>query len=322
MAKSSFRWAKKGLIFRPDGRFEWMQTHAQNPSVLILEDRLRVYFSCRPDPDPAGDVSAVTTFLDLQRNDPGKVIYVHDRPILALGELGTFDQFGMMPGSVIRTTNEVWLYYVGWMRTRGAPYAHAIGLAIGDDVGTHFRRVGRGPLFGMTPAEPYLQNSPCVFRQGDLWHMWYSSGVDWVEDDGRAESIYLLMHASSLDGINWQRDGTPCMPTELALECQTSPTVMKVSGRWYMWFCYRWGLGFRNPERGYRIGFAWSDDLKTWQRDDSAGALHPAPEGWDSEMVCYPSVLNVDGNTYMFYSGNDFGRAGFGYALLSAGDGE
>jgi predicted GH43/DUF377 family glycosyl hydrolase len=83
-----------------------------------------------------------------------------------------------------------------------------------------------------------------------------------------------------------------------------------------MWFCYRWGINFRNLERGYRIGHAWSDNLMDWHRDDSVGALLPSTDGWDSEMVCYPRVVSVDGDVLMFYSGNYFGRDGFGYAVL------
>ena len=38
--------------------------------------------------------------------------------------------------------------------------------------------------------------------------------------------------------------------------------------------------------------------------------------GWDSEMVAYPHVANVDGKILMFYCGNHFGKNGFGYAEL------
>jgi hypothetical protein len=315
-----FRWEKKGLIFAPDGRFEWMQSHAQNPSVLVLEDRLRVYFTCRPPRDKDGNFAAVTTFVDLKKDDPGSVTYVHPRPILPLGGVGTFDQFGVMPGCALAVGSEVWLYYVGWMRCHGAPYTHAIGLAVSDDGGSNFRRLGSGPLFGRSPKEPFLQNSPTVFKHGGVFHMWYSSGIRWVEQDGRLESIYVLMHATSRDGINWEREGVPCVPVRVEDEVQTNPTVTQVGGRFYMWFCYRWGLDFRNPERGYRIGLAWSDDLINWQRDDGLGVVEPSAEGWDSEMVCYPCVVQVGGQIYMFYSGNYFGRDGFGYAVGSEGD--
>lgn len=318
--KNKLLWEKKGLIFVPDGRYGWMQSHAQNPSVLILEDRLRVYFTCRPRKDRDGNVISVTTFIDLNKQNPTEIIYVHDRPVLPLGGLGTFDQFGVMPGCVLRVGNEIWLYYVGWLRCQGVPYNHAIGLAISDDDAVEFRRVDRGPLFGRTLKEPFLQNSPFVLRRSGIFHMWYSSGIEWIEHAGRMESIYVLMHAKSHDGIRWERESVPCVPYVVDYECQTNPSVIEIDNRFHMWFCYRYGLDFRNAERGYRIGYAWSEDLINWYREDDFGKLIPSKEGWDSQMVCYPCVINLDSRVYMFYSGNYFGRDGFGYAVLSSGD--
>jgi len=36
------RWVKKGLIFCPSGDAGWMNTHAQIPTVLVKDDRLRM----------------------------------------------------------------------------------------------------------------------------------------------------------------------------------------------------------------------------------------------------------------------------------------
>jgi hypothetical protein len=33
-------------------------------------------------------------------------------------------------------------------------------------------------------------------------------------------------------------------------------------------------------------------------------------------MTAYPSVLEIDGRMVMFYNGNGFGQAGFGFAVL------
>jgi predicted GH43/DUF377 family glycosyl hydrolase len=313
-------WKKQGKIFAPDGRYEWMHSHAQNPSILILEDRLRVYFTCRSNKDANGNVTAVTTFVDLNKDNPGEVLYVHDRPILSFGSIGAFDQFGFMPGAVIKVKNEVWLYYVGWMRCQGAPYNHAIGLAVSKDDGVTFDRMGRGPLFGRTLKEPFLQNSPYVFQENGLFHMWYSSGTDWLEYEQRMESIYVLMHATSCDGINWKRESAPCVEYKVEYECQTNPSVIKIGDKYHMWFCYRHGINFRNDERGYRIGYAWSDNLTNWHRDDDLGELHPSSNGWDSQMVCYPCVVHLNNKYNLFYSGNYFGRDGFGYAVGSWDD--
>jgi hypothetical protein len=320
MMENGFLWEKKGLIFSPDGRYDWMQSYAQNPSVLILEDRLRVYFTCRGQRDGNGKFAAVGTFVELARDNPREVLYVHDRPLLPFGGPGTFDQFGVMPACVLRMGKEVWLYYVGWIRCEGVPYNHAIGLMTSTDGGVTFQRKGRGPLFGRTLNEPFLQNSPFVMRRGDTFHMWYSSGIEWLKDQERMESIYVIMHAVSRDGINWEREGVPCVPYVVEYECQTNPTVIELDGRCHMWFCYRCGVDFRNAERGYRIGYAWSDDFSKWHRADAQGELQPSAEGWDAQMVCYPSVVNLDGHICMFYSGNYFGRDGFGYATLASGD--
>ena len=39
-------------------------------------------------------------------------------------------------------------------------------------------------------------------------------------------------------------------------------------------------------------------------------------DGWDSEMICYPFVFDHKGERYMLYNGNDYGKTGFGLAIL------
>ncbi len=309
-------WKKMGRVFASDGRYPWMQSHTQNPTVLLLDDRLRVYFNCRGVPDANGNTTACATFVDLDRHNPERVIYVHDEPILPLGEIGAFDQFGVMASSVLKVGDEVWIYYVGWNRSQGVPYNHAIGLAISHDGGRSFKRYARGPIISRTAEEPFIQNSPNVSIIEGEFRMWYSSGTRWIDQGERVESIYVIIQASSRDGVLWDRDGIPCVPAIVEHECQTNPSVIRIGERYHMWFCYRHGLDFRNADRGYRIGHAWSDDLKNWHRDDNHGVLSPSDSGWDSEMLCYPRVLEIDGRLHMFYSGNHFGRDGFGYALL------
>lgn len=317
MKQILFNWRKRGRIFASTGQYSWMMSHNQNPCALVLADRIRVYFTCRPAADQRGYFASVTSFVDVDRDDPQKVLYVHDRPVLELGGLGAFDQFGVMPGAVLTVGDEVWMYYVGWMRCEGAPYTHAIGLAISTDGGVHFRRYAEGPLFGRSPAEPFLQNSPTVVIIADRFHMWYSSGIKWLMHEDRPESVYVLMHATSSDGIHWQREEVPCVAVNDPEECQTNPSVLELNGVYHLWFCHRQGRNFRNRAGGYRIGYATSADLMRWDRQDSASPLEPSTTGWDSEMVCYPYVFPYGDELWMLYSGNHFGRDGFGLATCS-----
>ena len=49
-----FKWKKLGRIYAPKGDVPWMHSHCQNPTPLIMDDRLRVYFNCRPKAGPDG----------------------------------------------------------------------------------------------------------------------------------------------------------------------------------------------------------------------------------------------------------------------------
>lgn len=123
--------------------------------------------------------------------------------------------------------------------------------------------------------------------------------------------------ATSDDGRRWQRHHRDLIEVRVeADECQASPDVIWVDGTYHMFFCYRYSLGYRGRERGYRIGYASSPDLVQWTRDDARAGIDVSDEGWDSEMVSYPHALRLDGRTYLFYLGNDVGRRGFGLAEL------
>jgi hypothetical protein len=43
--------------------------------------------------------------------------------------------------------------------------------------------------------------------------------------------------------------------------------------------------------------------------------IEKSKAGWDSEMFCYPIVIEYKGQNYMFYNGNNYGRDGFKYAI-------
>lgn len=310
------RWKKLGHVFVADGRYSWMQQFGQVPTALRLDDRIRVYFSCRANPDANGDFVSQTTFLDVELHDPTKIICVHDRPVLSLGETGAFDQFGVMPCCVIQVGGDVWLYYVGWSRSRGVPWQAAIGLAISKDGGTTFERYATGPIVSRTANEPFVQGSPWVVQQQDKFRMWYLSGIRWEEHEGHQESIYRLMSATSDNGIHWNREAKECLPPAAPDECQARPTVWQADNQYHMLFSSRRGVDFRNPQRGYNIGYANSDDGVSWLRDDSKAGLERSAAGWDSEMISYPNTVQIDDRRLCFYCGNMMGHAGFGVAEL------
>lgn len=314
-----FRWAKLGKLFDPTGvaRPEWMREFAQAPATLVLDEVVRVYFSCRPGPDANGQYVSHAAYVDLNRRNLFEHVGLSPTPVLELGGLGTFDEFGTYPTSVIRNGAEIWAYYGGWTRCVSVPFDVAIGRAVSRDGGVTFEKQGRGPVLGAGADEPFVISGPKVRRFGGRWFLWYIAGLKWLATEKRAEPVYRIRMATSDDGITWQRhNGELIAPRLEPDECQASPDVFEANGKYHMFFCYRYSLDYRNRERGYRIGYASSTDLTHWTRDDDRAGLDVSDEGWDAEMVSYPHVFALDGVTYMMYLGNQVGRQGFGLARL------
>jgi hypothetical protein len=112
-----------------------------------------------------------------------------------------------------------------------------------------------------------------------------------------------------------QRDRKSAVPQSFPEEALTRPTVIRqADGNWAMWFSHRGSKGFRAGGDSYRIGFAHSTDLWSWDRLDAYSGIATSAEGWDSKMIAYPCVLEADGRRLLFYNGNGFGQDGFGWA--------
>lgn len=316
-----FRWEKLGKLFDPrdlEGE-SWMKEFAQSPSVVIFERHVRMYFCARPAPTFDGQYQSYLSFIDLDRNNLLKILNVCRMPILSLGELGTFDEFGTNPISVIRHQDEVRVYYAGWTRCESVPFNGAIGLAISHDNGESFTRLGAGPVISYSPDEPYLMGSPRIRRFGGKWYLWYVSGKEWLRTDAKPEPIYKIRMASSDDGINWIKHGKDLVEDTLGEhECQACPDVIFRDGNYHMFFSYRHSHNYKGKIGGYRIGYAFSQDMINWSRNDEMAGMTVSTHGWDAEMVNYPHVFMLDGATYMLYQGNEMGRAGIGLAKLSS----
>ncbi len=309
-------WARRGRIFCPSGEFGWMNSHAQVPTVLVKPDRFRVYFATRPERG-----LSMTTFVDLDRADPFRILYLHDRPILELGRPGTFDEHGIMPSAVVEVGDEIRLYYSGWSQCVGVPYTNSTGLAISRDGGATFERFSEGPILARNWVDPFSATSPAVIEDSGEWHMFYCSGTDWLDVDGKKEHVYDIKHARSADGHTWLPEPEPAIPQSRPDEALTRPSVLRSEGLWHMWYCTRGSHDFRDGTEAYRIEYAYSSDLKSWTRRTTALPPSGEADDWDSTMTAYPDTISADGGLYMFYNGDGFGRAGFGLAELSCSSG-
>ena len=310
---TTMKWKKRGVIFKPDGNHEWMATHACLPLPgRICDNVLRIYFATR-----SRENKSVTTFIEVEADNPSHVLYVHDRPVLSAGKLGTFDDDGVGPYCLVEHDNKTYLYYGGCNASVTVSYRNAIGLAVSEDNGLTFRRVCEGPVVDRNQREPYFTAAADVMLRDQRWKMWYGSATGWVVVDGQTEPRYQIKYGESTDGINWIRNNVTCIEYKGSDEANVRPCVIKEDDLYKMWYCYRGSVNYRTDKRhSYRLGYAESVDGIAWTRNDENVGIDRSPDGWDSEMMCYPYVYEHKGRKYLLYNGNGFGESGFGYAVL------
>ena len=319
---SVLKWKKLGKIFDPTQHQlpnDCVQ-FAQSPQALVFADFVRIYFSTRSVDKKNGKYLSHIAFVDMQKN-LCDVIRVSDKTVIPLGELGCFDEHGIFPMSIMRHGGAVYGYTCGWNRRVSVSVDTAIGLSISHDDGLTFQRIGDGPVLAASLHEPCLVGDGFVKVIDGLFHMWYIFGTGWKKfsADSTPDRTYKIGHAVSNDGINWiKEEARQIIQNRLGEdESQALPTVIQIDGIYHMFFCYRQSSDFRNNKgRSYRIGHAFSDDLAIWRRDDDNPLLETTLGDWDAEMLCYPHVFECDGNVYLLYNGNEFGRYGFGLAVL------
>jgi hypothetical protein len=317
---SGMKWKKLGTIFDPTEHVlpNRCVEFAQSPQTLVLDDRVRVYFSTR-ERDNVGKFLSHVAYADFSR-DMSRLLDVSEHTVLPLGGLGSFDEHGIFPINVLKDRDRVLAFTTGWNRKVSVSADASVGLALSHDDGKTFQRYGAGPLLTASLNEPFLVADAFVQRYGDTYHMWYIYGTKWQKysETEPPDRVYKITHATSPDGIHWQRNGRQIISDRLnADECQALPTVIFLDGVYHMYFCYRQASGFRtDSSRGYRIGYAWSIDRENWTRDDSLAGIDVSRSGWDSEMQCYPHIFECDSKVFLLYNGNQFGRHGFGMAIL------
>ncbi|BBB68295.1 hypothetical protein UNDYM_4042 [Undibacterium sp. YM2] len=316
------RWKKLGKIFDPTQHQlpNDCVAFAQSPQALVFDDFIRIYFSTRALEQKTGKYLSHIAFVDMDK-ELKTTLRVSQQTVIPLGDLGSFDEHGIFPMNVLRHEDRIYGYTCGWSRRVSVSVETAVGLATSDDDGLTFQRMGPGPVLSASLHEPCLVGDGFVKVIGNTFHMWYIFGTGWTQfaADAAPDRIYKIGHATSADGIHWQKEEARQIIADQIgeHECQALPTVVEIDGRYHMFFCYRHAYDFRtNPERGYRIGHAWSDDLLNWTRDDQQARLEGTPGEWDADMQCYPHAFNCDGRTYLLYNGSEFGRYGFGAAVL------
>ena len=302
------KWIKKGLIYHPKNNFGWDYKYAMMPTPIIHNGNIRVFFGTTDS-----EIYGRPTYIDLNIQNPSEILYKNNKVLVDLGKDGTFDDSGVIPSSFIRKDNEYFLYYVGFQRSFKVPYLLFSGILKTNDL-INFNRISESPFYDRNKENIYSNAAPFVIfdKEEGLYKMWFWQGVEWVTVNNKKYIKAEIHYTTSKNGIDFDKKTHKCIiPSKENNEFSVGrPWVIKKNKSYIMYYYIRY------IDKLYRIGHARSSDGINWIRDDENTGIDVSNEGWDSEMICYPAVIDVGDKTYMFYNGNNNGETGFGYAEL------
>lgn len=158
--------------------------------------------------------------------------------------------------------------------------------------------------------------APGVLADQGSFQMYYTGKVA----TGTAIVPVAIGRATSPNGTGWTKDAdnplvTGGSPGEWDAAGVEDPVALIVDGTYHLWYAGRSAGG------SSQIGHATSPDGVNWTKDEGNPVLEAGPEGtWDTRGVRPGSVIRVDGEYRMWYTGaNVHGTAQIGYATSDDG---
>lgn len=302
-------WEKLGRVWEPKADQWWNQRYGMLPVPYYLEDEniVRVFFGSADS-----NIFSRVSYIDLDADNITTIVGESKEPVLDIGALGCFDDSGVVPSCTLVKDGKLYLFTVGFQRCERVPYMLFAGLAESVDKGLHFARTSQAPILPRNDFRPTSQGAPSVIFHNGLYKMWHWFSTKWIDVNGKLFLDYKIGYAESADALNWEMKDITCLaPDESKGEFAVArPWVIFEDGIFKMWY------SVRHITKMYRIGYAESADGITWTRKDDVVGIDVADAGWDAEMVCYPALIDVKGERYLFYNGSNNGINGFGIALL------
>ncbi len=304
-----FKFVKKGFIFKKSEGEGWWQSHSMAPTAIIWNGVIRVYFGGWDD----GPVSRIT-YMDLDPNDPSNVLAVHDSPVLDIGEDGMFDDNGVFPGHASVIDGRVHLYYTGFQKGHKVAHYNFGGLAVSSD-GENFERVSKAPILDRKDEGLLVRAGQSVIKNGDIYKTVYSIGSSFTFVGGKDRPTYDIAYQESLSHSDFSSVGTKILSCDYEVEHGLGrPQIIEIKNQLFVFYTRRL------LDMKYFIGCAAIDGLGNWvKNEDIFSEVTHSKDGFDSEMIYFPSVVFVpdSGRYFLFYNGNGFGKDGIGYLELS-----
>ncbi len=300
------KWIKKGFLCDCNTfDLDWYKKNTMTPLPYLKGDVLRIYLTMC-DSENQGRVG----YIDLNPNNPSEILGFSDTPALDLGEVGTFDENGVLPTSLLEENGKLYLYYSAYQKQVSIPYTIYSGLAVSEDYGDSFKRVSNAPILDRINNELHQRSAIEVMKKDGHYKMWYTANVGWIDNGIHLAPKYDIKYLESNSIDKWYDIPKPSLELKGDEYGLTMPQVFFEDDKYKMIY------SIRSISKGYRLGYAESIDGIKFIRMDEKMEIDVSKEGFDSEMICFGKTFKYKNKIYLFYCGNHYGIGGLGYAEL------
>lgn len=297
------KWIKRDIIYSPSHKNDWKNNSALQPTPILINNKIRVYAGFR-------DVNGVSRigFVDLDPNNPLKILRISQTPVLDIGDNGMFDENGVVPTSIVKRGDELYLYYAGYSLGEKVRFKVFTGLAVSKDNGESFQRFKTTPITDRVVNEELFRVIHSILYIDGVWKVYYGAGNHFIIGKNKSLPVYDIRFMESTDGVNFPNKGITTVEIPEGYHRVGRPYVF------YENFTYKLFYGFGSEDIPYQLAYLESNNGIDWDKKDINLPL--SMDGWDSQMMAYPAFIRANNKGYLFYNGNFYGREGFGFAEL------
>ncbi|MFT5471277.1 MAG: putative GH43/DUF377 family glycosyl hydrolase [Verrucomicrobiales bacterium] len=299
----------------PPRKGEFDSTRCMNPWVIRSDDDTYRLFYSGGDDEGMQRIGVATASVQ----NPTE--WTREGPLFETGAAGAFDaRWCVLPHVVQHDKNQWRLYYTGNAgRGSGLSAFPGMGVATSSD-GLSWERNSDEPVLkrsgehGDPDAIGIAGGS--LIQVGNEWRFYYT-GAPTVGRPHALNQQKTICLAVSVDGGEWIKRGAVMLrdPNRDYEDIGVAGPVVQMDddGLFRMWYSAigsRWGF--------YSICYAESKDGVHWSRGaepEENLQLTPAGDGWEKQMVEYPSVIREGNHLRLFYCGNGYGNSGIGTAV-------
>lgn len=192
------------------------------------------------------------------------------------------------------------LSFMGWRDNVEFMWEGSIGF-LKLDTNFNFTGISETPFLTAFQTHSLSLSYPHVTSIGSSFHIWAGCTLTW--DGGNGEMVhplrkYVLSHDLSILELIHELPSSGD-----SSQAFSRPSLIKHKGAEIL------AYSVRGSRSDYRIEIC---DLTSTKAANRQSNFEPNGNGWESQMVEYPYLIEINGHLFMFYNGNGFGQSGIG----------